>query len=256
MNNANTENKNDRIKWSKEKVIEKIISMKENNEPLNAVSITKNDVKLYGAARTHFGSWAKAVEAAGLDYNEINHKVSEKSWSKDIVVQEIIRFANEDGNLRSDYVQKHYTKLHSAAQRYFKSWKEAIEYAGFNYENIKKIKWSEENIISEILDLRRNNLPLSSSETQKTNMPLFQAACRIFGSWANAVEASGISYKEVKKQKEWEDDNIKDSLLEIKNKYGVLSVTNVIKENASLYQATKRHFPNKSWSEIVKIISE
>ena len=249
-------NNTERTKWTKEKIITEIITMHENGEKLNAVSVTKNNIKLYGAARTHFGSWAKAVSAAGLNYDEINHRISEMNWSKETVIQEIIRFATDDGNLRSDYVQKHYTKLHSAAQRYFVSWKDAVESAGFDYDNIKKVKWSQENIIMTILDIKQNNLPLCSSEIQKNNMPLFQAACRIFGSWARAVESAGINYKEIKKQKEWEDDSIKEALLQLKNEKGNLSVTTVIKDHASLYQAAKRHFPHKSWKEIVDLISE
>lgn len=247
---------NDRIKWTKEKIIEEIRNLNNSNIPLNAVYMTKHNIKLYGAARVHFGSWGNALEAAGLDYTQINHKFTEKSWSKDVIAEEIINFASTNGNLRSDYVQKHYTKLHSAAQRYFDSWKDAVEYAGFDYNNIKKIKWSKEKIIMTILEMNDNNIPLSSSSVQKMDTSLFQAACRIFGSWANAVNTSGLDYSKIKKQKEWEESSIKEELLRIKELRGNLSVTNVIKENSSVYQAAKRHFPNKSWSEIVKKIEE
>ena len=253
---SNKNNKVDRVKWTKEKILTDILTMYENGEKLNAVSVTKNNIKLYGAARTHFGSWANAVSSAGLNYDEINHRVSEMNWSKETIIQEIVRFATEDGNLRSDYVQKHYTKLHSAAQRYFASWREAVECAGFDYDNIKQVKWTKENIIMSILEIKENNQPLCSSEIQKSNMPLFQAACRIFGSWSRAIESAGINYRDVKKQKEWEDDSIKTALLRLKEEKGNLSVTTVIKDHASLYQAAKRHFPHKTWKEIIDIISE
>ena len=108
-----------RNKWSKESIIEKILELHQQSVSLNAIAVMENNVKLYGAARTHFGSWQNAINAAGLDYNEINHKIKEVSWSKDIIAAEIQKIANEGGSLRSDYVQKNNTKLHSAAQRYF-----------------------------------------------------------------------------------------------------------------------------------------
>lgn len=254
MNNQEIDIKNDRIKWSKEKIISDIQELNRQNIPLNAINIMKTNVKLYGASRSYFGSWKDAVEAAGFDYDTINHKNTEKSWSKQIVIDEIVQFAIEDGNLRSDYVQKKYTKLHSAAQRYFKSWKDAVEAAGFDYDNIKKIKWTKEIIIMSILDLKNQNNSLTSSDIQKNNMPLFQASCRIFGSWKNAVEAAGINYKEIKKQREWEENLIKEELTRIKNEENNLAVTTVIKRNPSLYQATKRNFPNKNWKEILNVL--
>lgn len=245
-----------RNKWDKETIINQILELKNSSQPLNAISVMNDNLKLYGAARTHFGSWKNAIIAAGLDYNEINKKLRETNWSKDVIATEIQKIASEGGNLRSDFIQKHNTKLHSAAQRYFSSWKEAIEYAGFNYDNIKQIKWTKETIIMSILDLYNNNQDISSSTMQKTQMPLFQAGCRIFNSWANAVNAAGIDYSAIKKQAEWSEESILKELNDIFNKTNDYSVTNVLKVNASLYQAAKRHFPNKSWEYIISKTNE
>ena len=118
-----------RNKWSKEIIIEEILKLKEQSHPLNAISIMEDNMKLYGAARTHFGSWQNAITSAGLDYSEINHKIKEINWSKDIIAEEIRNIAAVGGDLRSDYIQKNNTKLHSAAQRYFSSWKESPLYS-------------------------------------------------------------------------------------------------------------------------------
>lgn len=241
-----------REKWSKEKILSQINELHTNNFPLNAISIMEKDIKLYGAARTHFGSWKNAIEAAGLNYAEINHKLKEVTWSKELIASEIQKIASEGGDLRSDSVQKNYTKLHSAAQRYFDSWKDAIEYAGFNYSSIKKIKWNNESVIMNILDLYNAGKDISSSAMQKTEMPLFQAGCRLFGSWANAVNASGIDYKNIKKQLEWDEKTILEKINELYELDGKCSVSNVLKDNASLYQAAKRHFHDKSWEYIVQ----
>lgn len=244
-----------RNKWSKESIIEKILELHQQSVSLNAIAVMENNVKLYGAARTHFGSWQNAINAAGLDYNEINHKIKEVSWSKDIIAAEIQKIANEGGSLRSDYVQKNNTKLHSAAQRYFNSWREAIEYAGFNYDNIKKIKWTKETVISSIRELHQNE-DISSLNMQKNHMPLFQAGCRLFKSWAQAVEAAGIDYKTIKKQFEWDENIILRQIIDIYTKKGSCIVSDVLKENPSLYQAAKRHFPNKTWEDILRIAKQ
>ncbi|MBI4231615.1 hypothetical protein HY605_00160 [Candidatus Peregrinibacteria bacterium] len=62
---------NRKKKWTKERLIQKIIEYHNNSIPLNAGYINKVDLALMSASRYVFGSWEKAVETAGLDYSDI-----------------------------------------------------------------------------------------------------------------------------------------------------------------------------------------
>ncbi|MFI5343078.1 MAG: hypothetical protein ACHQUC_02535 [Chlamydiales bacterium] len=49
-------------KWSGEIIIKLIQEMKEKGAPLSGGLINRTNSSLYRAARTHFGSWAEALE--------------------------------------------------------------------------------------------------------------------------------------------------------------------------------------------------
>ena len=242
-----------RINWDKDMIISEIEKMKSEGFPLNASYVMNNNSKLYGAARKHFNSWKNAVEASGLPYDEINLRSQENKWSKEKIIAEIHKLAKMGEPLNSDYVQKNNTKLHSAAQRYFDSWGEAVVAAGFNYNEIKGIKWSEETVVEKILILNEKDEDLSSSTMQRSNMPLFQAGCRIFGSWKDAVNAAGLDYNYFRKQKEWTKEKVLEEINNFINEHNCSSAGVVSKKYGALYQAARRNFKELSWSEIVAL---
>ena len=83
---------------------------------------------LVGAASVYFGSWRKAVEAAGYDYARIKRQ---KEWSKPEIVREIKRMNKEGINLSTTIpVRAKYRNLHAAAIRYFGAWAAAMKAAG------------------------------------------------------------------------------------------------------------------------------
>lgn len=242
--------------WNKELIISKIINIKEQGEPLFASHVMSNNSKLYGAARKHFGSWENAITEAGLDYKEINLRAKENKWSKDKVKNEILQLHQQGVCLNSEYIQKNHTKLHSAAQRYFTSWGDAISYSGLNYEDIKDIKWTKDSIIAEILSLYELNEDLSSSAMQRNNMALFQAGCRIFNSWKEAVVAAGLSYDDFRKQKEWTKTTVLVEIRKFVQENNCSSAGVISKKYGSLYQAGRRLYKNLSWKDIVALALE
>lgn len=241
-----------RIRWSRELVLAEIKKMKADGIPLNASYIMKTNSRLYGAARKHLGSWREAVIEAGFDYEEINLRAHEKVWDKDVIKEEIIKLAESGISLNSDFIQKKYTKLHSASQRYFKSWGDAVNYSGFDYLDIKNIKWTEETVTAEILTLANDQVNLSSSNMQQNYMSLFQAGCRIYGSWKNAVNTSGLDYSDYRKQKEWDEEAVISEIKKFYLQHGSANAGLVSKKNGALYQAARRTYVGKAWNEVVQ----
>ena len=58
------------LKWTEEKVIEKIIMLSDKGIPLSKSYMQNNYQSLYDGANNRFGSWGKAVASAGLNYEE------------------------------------------------------------------------------------------------------------------------------------------------------------------------------------------
>lgn len=244
---------NNRTKWDKDMILVEIKRLYAEGMPLNASYIMSNNSKLYGAARKYYDSWKVAIENAGLDYTVINLRSAENKWTEDKIVEEIKKLYEQNVPLNSDYIQKNHTKLHSASQRYFSSWGDAVDKAGYNYDEIKGIKWTEETIKDEILRLNEENVVLCSSQMQETNMDLFQAGCRIYGSWKNAVNSSGLSYDDFRKQKEWNKETVLSEIRSFINENNNASAGLVSKKNGALYQAARRNFRGLRWAEIVNL---
>jgi len=59
-------------------------------------------------------------------------------WSKDEIALEILRLYAAREELNYGSVQAKHLKLLRAATRYFGSWQEAIEFAGLNYDEIRR----------------------------------------------------------------------------------------------------------------------
>ncbi|HSE83663.1 MAG TPA: hypothetical protein VLB01_03855 [Thermodesulfobacteriota bacterium] len=97
-------------------------------KPINAA---KEYPKLYLRARKVFGSWRKALEACGINYEESRNR---KKWSREKVLKEI-RNLHESGqslrpcNLRGNGM----ISLRSAATYHFGSWRKAVETCGVCY---------------------------------------------------------------------------------------------------------------------------
>jgi hypothetical protein len=57
--------------WDNDKVIKAIRARKRSGEPMSSRSLQSTDQSLFCAARRRFGSWDKALEAAGLNSEKI-----------------------------------------------------------------------------------------------------------------------------------------------------------------------------------------
>lgn len=188
-------------KWNKKRVIEEIKKIPKKD----LWFIYKTNVALHSAARREFGSWKKAVEAAGYDYEEINElaDTSYTSWSKERIVRIIRELPPELLSYRN--MTKEHLLLYSAAYRKFGNWANALRVAGIDDEIIKKCfknkKWSSEAILKEIRERYRQGEKLSSGYMQKHFPSLFSAAYRRFGSWGEAIDASGLDYRTIIRNK-------------------------------------------------------
>lgn len=117
-------------KWSKEAILDEISQLTE----ISAKKIQCDRSSLYGAAIRYFGSWKKAVEAAGFDYSRVRKSKIKGYWSPQTVTQKILTL-NEK---HSAIVRKFNADLYNAALRIFGSWEKAILASGLDYKDVQK----------------------------------------------------------------------------------------------------------------------
>lgn len=135
-----------RPRWNKQRVIAIIKSAKKKGWDLNWSSVTKRRDDLGKAAFAAiqgrlFGSWDRALTAAGLDADEVSRY---RRWSKNTIVFELKARAADGENLNSGAVQQEDPGLHAAALRYFGSYDKALRAAKINPNKIRKRKTHRE----------------------------------------------------------------------------------------------------------------
>lgn len=139
--------------WSRERILEKIQEYHRQGRDLSWRHVsTELDPALAAAAirAGRFGSWERALAAAGLDYEEIRRH---RAWDAEAVIQELRRMHAEGQSLRVTDVADSCPALVAAARRHFDGWYEAVEAAGLD-ELEARIglggEWDEESARGEL----------------------------------------------------------------------------------------------------------
>lgn len=188
-------------KWTKETILQRIRELYEAGEDLSHSAAKRNHQYLVVVAinKNFFGSWRKAIEAAGLDYEKIS---KHEYWSKERICQRIRELYEQGEPLSHEEAKRHHGALVSAASspRYFGSWGAAIRAAGLDYDKIRKInRWNKEKIIERIKQLHAAGQDVSLTNMRRLGQRgLIDAACREenFGSWEAALRAAGIEIEQ------------------------------------------------------------
>jgi hypothetical protein len=196
-----------RIKrWTPKEVLAEIRALYRQGADLRPSAVAKHHQTLLVAARKRFGTWAKAVKAAGIDY-EAYLRRQHQEWveaDKRYIIEEIRRLYREGRIDELSGAWRHHLTLFRKARHRFGSWKAAIEAAGLNYEAIvSRRKWTKESILREIQRLYAEGKDLSVTAMQR-NYPNLLAIAQspyYFGSWQAAIEAAGLDYELIKRQR-------------------------------------------------------
>jgi hypothetical protein len=175
-------------------------------------------------------------------------------WSKDEIAMEILRLYSAGEELNYGSVQQKHLKLLRAATRYFGSWKDAIEFAGLNYDEIRRYRvWSEDKILSKIQKYHKEQKDLSWRHVSTVlDPPLAAAAIRSsrFGSWQKALEEAGLDYDTIRKHRAWDDETVLQELRDLAEKGESLRVSDVTETRPALVAAARRRF--EGWYDAVE----
>src|SRR6185437_9884302 len=113
--------------WTAARILTVIRSLARRRTPLRAEDVRKRYGQLVPAARRCFGSWAKAVYAAGVDPRKLRYR---KTWTKEQVLESILLRAIRNEPLRRRSVEP--KALADAGTKLFGSWNAALAAAGID----------------------------------------------------------------------------------------------------------------------------
>ena len=177
-----------------------------------------------------------------------------KSWNEQLVTEEVRAWHESGKPLYSHYMRQNYQELLAAGIRYFGTWRGAVEATGIPYDSVRKYRdWSKERIVETILRLEKEGVDLSFRSMMLSKYaPMVYAAIRPnhFGSWKDALTASGLAPEEIYRYRSWDDESILTEIRRLKDE-GVDLSSKKMDENANPLIATaRRRFGN--WGTAVE----
>lgn len=172
-------------------------------------------------------------------------------WNTDSIAGEILHRYQANLDLSYSGMTKEALPLLRAATRYFGSWQAAIEYAGLNYDDIRKYRsWTKERIVERIRELHAQNADLSWRHVSLTLDPSLAAAATKkshFGSWRSALDAAGLDYDEIRRYHDWSEDEVIRRIRDMYAQGEPLNAKSMEKKDITLITAARRRFP--SWDK-------
>jgi hypothetical protein len=231
--------------WNKEEIIRALKKLNRASAELSYNALAKTQQSLVSAAAYHFGSYRKAVEAAGLDYADVTRR---PRWSKPVIIA-LIKEARRDGeDLHWSAVTGRGDELSKAAfaslqSRLFGSWDRALHAAGLDADEVSRYrKWNKETIVTELRQRHRDHEPVNSGAIQRDNPGLHAAAVRHFSSYDEAIRAARLDPEKVRERRSWSKDDVIRGLKNSHRSGKPLSDSLVRREHPALYGAAVRLF--------------
>src|SRR5262249_44658016 len=123
-----------RPRWTKQRIIALIKDAKRGGHDLHWSAATKRRGDLgrarFGSVEPRlFGSWDRALHAAGLDADEISRY---RNWDKSSIAAELKSMHRDGEAMNSGALQHDDPGLHAAAVRHFGSYEKALKAAGID----------------------------------------------------------------------------------------------------------------------------
>lgn len=210
-------------KWPPQKILNAIRHLAKRKRPVNIAKISKRYNGLVPAARRVFGSWSKALGAAGVDPAKFSCPAP---WSRERVIEGILTRALRNEPLGSRTTEPR--ALVDAAQKIFGTWGAAkkaagvgscprdtvpaSEMSGSHDSQISAVsnvghqpgdgqlplhrpgeRWTTELVQASIRIRLKRGQRLNAVAVHDDDKALYRAATRRFGNWTNALIATGLN---------------------------------------------------------------
>lgn len=184
-------------RWSRGAVIQRILQLAAEGQPLNAGAIQKFEATLANAALRWFARWDDALSAAGIDPAPWSRRVP--TWTPERVIRTI-----QDTHRRGNPVSHAALRRNSvtrAATLLFGSWDAALRASGLEPDSIRLYRepWTPEEVLREIRRKARAGEPLNARDVSPYS--LRRRGRVFFGSWDAALAAAGLDPAKIRKSK-------------------------------------------------------
>ncbi|MCS7033850.1 MAG: hypothetical protein NZ561_07625 [Phycisphaerae bacterium] len=192
------------MRWSKPAILREIRTLYRRKVDLSYHAMARQRQALVSAAAYHFGSYAMAVEKAGIDYATIRRR---PWWTRQRIIARIKQARRQNLDLHWSAVVRRRDELGRCAfaalqKRLFGGWDRALHAAGLHAEEVSLYRqWDRASIAYELRARYLDGEPMNSACVQREEPALHAAAIRYFGSYDRALRAARIDPAKVRKRR-------------------------------------------------------
>lgn len=197
--------------------------------------------RLSVAACRLFGSWRKAVEAAGFDYEQVT---GVRHWSRERVGEDIKRLAAAGVPLDATNIQQHHSALHEAAIKLFpRSWAKALRAAGFDpaEHKLQRGVWNRRQAEGWVRTRTAGEESVVARDVPRDLLDFVRRRLEV--GWAEFVEeVTGRPYPGVKKRQDWTREKLLSEIRRLRAKGNPLTYRAVAVVSQSYIHQARRFF--------------
>jgi hypothetical protein len=156
------------------------------------------------------------IARRGVKQKPINLKTTlphwEELWTPEYLLDRIEDYRERGGPINYYSIQAHDRSTTDAAIRFYGSWDAAIARLGINPDENRKqvpcIRLSDEDVINSLKNRQKKGLPLNDHAIYTSDLRLYNAARRKFGSYPKALKAAGIDPQKVSLRNQYTDEEL------------------------------------------------
>lgn len=239
--------------WTKPLILRELKRLHNAGADMSYSGLARRRQPLLSAAAYHFGSYRKAVERAGIEYNQFLRR---PRWTKQSIIALVKQARRRGDDLHWSAVTKRNDDLSRAAfaalqPRLFGKWVRALHAAGLDAEDVSMYRaWDRNTVLFELRERRSNGDQLNSADVQRDEPALHAAIIRQFQSYDRALRAAGVNPSEVRQRRTWDRSSVVRALRSVARREGSLTDTIVRRNDAALHGASIRLFGSFSRARI------
>jgi len=195
-------------RWSnKDTIIRELRRRSDAGLGIHTTAIKRSVPGLVNAMCAHFGSFADALRAAGIDPASV--RLVHKPWDKAAVIAALNDRRAKGMDLNAGAVSKSHAGLYQASLKWFTSYDEALRAAGVDPATVRQvIVWGQDLVIAKLRERRAGGLGVNMQALSNSDLRLRDAMTRHFGSFDAALRAAGIDPADVRKRISWDKDKV------------------------------------------------
>lgn len=180
--------------YSRDRVLAKIRKICMNGNDMSAQRNSRRDRRLYEAARKHFGTWRRALKAAGINLKHVRPPSKPRRIDREKVIRQLRKRAESGRSMRYADVCMENRAFAITVKHAFRSWREGLVAAGLmSKENVVVggRRWNPERVKAAIRKRAAEGKGMTYADVRLEDSPLISAARRYLGGWSESLVAAG-----------------------------------------------------------------